>query len=123
MTADEFFETIEKNIDKGDIALCEGINCFGCFVKEEYRTKGCYKHFIKYLIQENRELKKELWKSSYTLKRHEFALLSSLDDIENKRMKDERILNAYMRWGYFDGVDENALIEVVIDKCEVIDDD
>lgn len=126
MTADEFFETIEKNTEYEDIALCAGINCLDCFVKEDFaspRANGCYRYFIKYLIEENQRLKKEIMKSNYTLKRHEYALLSSLENIEMKRMKDVRVLNAYRRWGYFDGVDENALIEDVMDRCEVIDDD
>ena len=95
----------------GKIGICQGICCSRCAFNKDYCQIGRMEW-----------LKQPYKKPAYKLTKFENDLLQSYlkGHLSGRKFKSVLVLNWMKEKGYFKGVDENATIVDILEKCEVI---
>ena len=112
---DEILEDYAQNLAvvKGRPTLCYKTNCNDCDFK--INQIGCREKAKDWLKQPHE-------KPAYKLTKFENDLLQSYlkGHLSGRKFKSILVLNGMKEKGYFKGVDENATIVDILEKCEVI---
>ena len=110
----EHFKDEISNLDfnfavvNGKVVSCEDSPCNECYFKRN--ACGCNKIKIEWLYEQ--------YKEKYNLTQFEYDLLQSF--LCKCRFKNMDALTRMKEKGYFEGIDENAKIEDILAKCEVV---